>query len=63
MKNFFKRKKKAKPLKLPRDLIATDKIKMHYDNDDFAADLDLITNPLKNVDISEYTLLEKDSKD
>ncbi len=62
MRNIFKKKKKAKPIELPKDLIATNKIKMHYDTDDFASDLDLITDRLKNVDISEYRVLKNDSK-
>ena len=62
MRNIFKKKKKAKPVKLPKDLIATNKINMLYDTDDFASDLDLITDRLKNVDISEYRVLKNDSK-
>ena len=62
MRNIFKKKKKAKPIELPKDLIATNKINMHYDTDDFASDLDLITDRLKNVDISEYRVLKNDSK-
>tara|TARA_R100000005_G_C4998291_1_gene204983 strand:+ start:3533 stop:3724 length:192 start_codon:yes stop_codon:yes gene_type:complete len=62
VRNIFKKKKKAKPIELPKDLIATNKIKMHYDTDDFASDLDLITDRLKNVDISEYRVLKNDSK-
>ena len=57
-----KKKKKAKPIELPKDLIATNKINMHYDMDDFASDLDLITDRLKNVDISEYRVLKNDSR-
>ena len=62
MRNIFKKKKKAKPIELPKDLIATNKINMLYDTDDFASDLDLITDRLKNVDISEYRVLKNDSK-
>ena len=62
MRNIFKKKKKVKPVKLPKDLIATNKINMLYDTDDFASDLDLITDRLKNVDISEYRVLKNDSK-
>lgn len=62
MRNIFKKKKKAKPVELPKDLIATNKINMLYDTDDFVSDLDLITDRLKNVDISEYRVLKNDSK-
>ena len=62
MRNIFKKQKKAKPVELPKDLIATNKINMLYDTDDFASDLDLITDRLKNVDISEYRVLKNDSK-
>tara|TARA_Y100000356_G_scaffold135218_1_gene147351 strand:- start:859 stop:1059 length:201 start_codon:yes stop_codon:yes gene_type:complete len=60
-KKKIKKKKKAKPIELPQELLITEKHAMHYDNDDFSKDLDIITNRLKNVDISEYRLLERDS--